>query len=65
MSGVELARTVREIRPDLKVVLTSGYAEDAFEHHGRPEPGTPLLRKPYRRRDLAETIRTALGPVAT
>ena len=64
MSGVELARTVREIRPDLKVVLTSGYAEDAFEHHERPEPGTPLLRKPYRRKDLAETIRTALGPVA-
>jgi PAS domain S-box-containing protein len=62
MSGVELARLVRTLRPRLKVVLTSGYAEDAFEHHGRPEPGTPLLRKPYRRKDLADTIRAALDP---
>ncbi|HEX2556415.1 MAG TPA: PAS-domain containing protein [Microvirga sp.] len=60
MSGVELARRARELVPDLKVLLTSGYSEDVFEHHGRPDANTLLLRKPYRRRELAETLRRVL-----
>jgi signal transduction histidine kinase/CheY-like chemotaxis protein len=63
MSGVELARHARAIRPELKVLLTSGYPEEVFEQHGRPDPQTPLLRKPSRRKDLAEAVRKALdGP---
>jgi PAS domain S-box-containing protein len=61
MSGVELARRARELRPDLKILLTSGYSEEAFQHHGRPEQGTILLKKPYRRKELAEVIRKVLG----
>jgi nitrogen-specific signal transduction histidine kinase len=57
LSGVELARRARAIRPELKVLLTSGYPEEAFEHHGRPDPATPLLKKPYRQTELAETMR--------
>jgi PAS domain S-box-containing protein len=60
MSGVELARRARVLCPSLKVLLTSGYSEEAFEHHGRPEASTLLLRKPYRRRELAETLRRVL-----
>jgi CheY-like chemotaxis protein len=60
MSGVELARHARAIRPGLKVLLTSGYAEEAFEHHGRPDPDIRLLRKPYRRREVAELLREVL-----
>jgi CheY-like chemotaxis protein len=60
MSGVDLARQTRAIRPAMKVLLTSGYSEEAFEHHGRPEPGTQVLRKPYRRQDLAATLRQVL-----
>jgi PAS domain S-box-containing protein len=61
MSGVELARRARELRPDLKILLTSGYSEEAFQHHGRPEQGTILLKKPYRRKELAEVIRKVLS----
>jgi hypothetical protein len=47
----------------MKVLLTSGYAEEAFEHHGRPDPDTPILRKPYRRKDLEQALRRVLdGP---
>ncbi len=60
MSGVELARQARTLKPDLKVLLTSGYSEDVFQQHGRPEEGTRLLRKPYRRKELAEALRSAL-----
>jgi PAS domain S-box-containing protein len=60
MSGVELASHARRIRPGIKVLLTSGYPEEVFEHHGSPEQGTLLLRKPYKRRELAETLRKVL-----
>jgi CheY-like chemotaxis protein len=57
MSGIELARRARAIRPDLRVLLTSGYPEDVFDDHGPLEVGLPLLRKPYRRADLAAALR--------
>jgi CheY-like chemotaxis protein len=60
MSGVELTRQATRRCPQLKVLLTSGYSEEVFQHHGRPEEGTQLLRKPYRRKELAETLRKVL-----
>jgi PAS domain S-box-containing protein len=60
INGVELARKAQDLRPDMRVLLTSGYPEETFQHHGRPAQGTRLLRKPYRRKELAETIRKVL-----
>jgi PAS domain S-box-containing protein len=60
MSGVELARAARAINPDLKIVYTSGYAEEVFQQHGRIDPDIPLLRKPYRRKELADVLRSVL-----
>jgi CheY-like chemotaxis protein len=60
MSGVELAAQARQIRPGIRVLLTSGYPEEVFEHHGSPEQGTLLLRKPYKRKELAEILRRVL-----
>ncbi len=65
MSGVELSRQAQSVQPNLKVLLTSGYSEEVFQHHGRPKEGTLLLRKPYRRKELAETLRKALEPTHT
>jgi CheY-like chemotaxis protein len=61
MSGVELANRARQIRPALKVLLTSGYSEEVFEQHGQPDEDIPLLRKPYKRKELAELLRQILG----
>jgi hypothetical protein len=47
-------------RPDLKVLFTSGYTENAIDHDGRLDQGVQLLRKPYRRADLANMLRAAL-----
>jgi CheY-like chemotaxis protein len=60
-SGVELARKAAAMCPGLKVLLTSGYSEEVFEQHGRPPEGTPLLRKPYRRKGLLQALDQALG----
>jgi CheY-like chemotaxis protein len=64
MSGIELANKVRSSNPHLKVLLTSGYPEEVFQQHGRPADGVPLLRKPYKRAELAEALRTALDDKA-
>jgi signal transduction histidine kinase len=60
MSGVELARAAQAINPDLKIVYTSGYAEEVFQQHGRIDADIPLLRKPYRRKELADVLRSVL-----
>ncbi len=60
MSGVELVRHARALCPDLRVVMTSGYSEEVFQLHGRPDAGTVMLPKPYRRHDLSSAIRRAL-----
>jgi signal transduction histidine kinase/CheY-like chemotaxis protein len=51
MNGTDLAYAVREARPDLPVLIVSGYAEDA----ALPSD-LPRLTKPFRRSDLAAAI---------
>ncbi|MFQ3661731.1 MAG: PAS domain S-box protein [Chloroflexaceae bacterium] len=60
MSGRELVEAARLLRPGLKALYTSGYAENVIVHHGRLDPGVVLLSKPYRRADLARKVREAL-----
>jgi CheY-like chemotaxis protein len=59
MNGVELARKVREVRPDIRVVYSSGFPADALEGRSVPVDGL-LLRKPYQRADFETAIRMAL-----
>jgi len=58
MSGQELVRRARQMRADLKVLFTSGYAgnyPDVSE-----QPAMAVLGKPYRRGDLARRIQDIL-----
>ncbi|TVQ54192.1 MAG: PAS domain-containing hybrid sensor histidine kinase/response regulator [Rhodobacteraceae bacterium] len=55
MSGVELAERARAMRPDLPVILASGYAEGAAE--GGRRLGATLVRKPYSIDDLSAALR--------
>lgn len=64
MSGRQLADKAAALRPSLKILFTSGYPESAIVHHGRLDPGIHLMKKPYRRRDLALKLRELLGPTA-
>jgi CheY-like chemotaxis protein len=61
MSGRQLSEEASKVRPALKVLYTSGYAENAIVHHGRLDPGVQLLGKPYRRTELAKKIRDILA----
>jgi PAS domain S-box-containing protein len=60
MNGRELAEAVLGRREGIKVLYTSGYTDNAIVHDGHLDPGVALLRKPYRKSDLAQKIRDVL-----
>lgn len=57
----DLARQAKRLFPDIAVLFTSGYTQNAIVHGGRLDPGVELLSKPYRREDLARKIRHVLA----
>jgi PAS domain S-box-containing protein len=60
MSGYEVAKHVQDTYPEMKVLLTSGYAEELMNGDKLSERGLKLLRKPYRQAALTHAIREAL-----
>nr|NJM04625.1 PAS domain S-box protein [Desulfobacula sp.] len=64
MNGPELARKLKAIHPDLKILFMSGYTADVIAHRGILEDGVNFISKPFSRRDLAQKIREVLdqGP---
>jgi two-component system, cell cycle sensor histidine kinase and response regulator CckA len=62
LSGQELARRLVGERPDLRVLFTSGYAEDAIANHGVLSPGTAFLEKPFTAAELGRKLRELLDP---
>lgn len=61
MSGTELAQAARRRRPDLAVLLTSGYDNPMADT--ADGPAFEMLRKPYRREQLGVAIRRVIGRV--
>ena len=61
MNGVELIQAARELRPDLRVALTTGYSDDVIQRGGEGIGDYVLVRKPYKRHELAAGIAQALG----
>jgi PAS domain S-box-containing protein len=53
----DLARKARERLPNIAVLFTSGYTQNAIVHGGRLDTGVELLSKPYTREDLARKVR--------
>jgi signal transduction histidine kinase len=62
INGWELAESARRAQPQLRVLLTSGYALEALAERGRLPAGAVVLNKPYRKAELARRVREALIP---
>jgi len=60
MTGTELAREAKRLYPKLKILLTSGYTARAMANGFHDIEGLELLNKPFRKRDLAQRLRTVL-----
>jgi CheY-like chemotaxis protein len=62
MTGWELAHIAKQMRPELKVLYTSGYTKQLpFGQHGLGHG--PLLPKPWRPDQLREKVTQVLGPI--
>ncbi|WP_300577893.1 PAS domain S-box protein [Phenylobacterium sp.] len=60
VSGVDLARRLRDAHPDLPVVLTTGYSGEKLDDAQEAE-AWPILRKPFRAEQLSAVVRQAAG----
>jgi CheY-like chemotaxis protein len=60
MSGTELADRLLASRPDIKVLLTSGYIEDLGRLSNTLSKGAAFIEKPFRPAALASKVRELL-----
>jgi signal transduction histidine kinase len=62
LSGRDVAVAANEIRPGIRVLLTSGYTEDLVHDDDARVAGLKILRKPYRQADLVAVLREIFRP---
>ena len=58
--GRELAHSLEQRRPDMKVLFVSGYTDDSVLRGGLVQPGTAFLQKPFSRGALTRKVRAVL-----
>jgi CheY-like chemotaxis protein len=62
MSGREVATRAKAMRPGIKILLTSGYAEQLVQGDDSLQgERLKVLRKPYQQADLVAALREVLG----
>jgi len=61
MSGAELVQAARRLRPGIKTLLTTGFAEASLRNQVQFADAGEIITKPYRRQDLARKIHSVLG----
>jgi two-component system cell cycle sensor histidine kinase/response regulator CckA len=60
VSGPQLVAHLASQQKNIKFLYMSGYADDAVIHHGRLEPGTHFLQKPFSSNTLVRKLREVL-----
>jgi PAS domain S-box-containing protein len=61
MDGKQVADAIVEIRPNTKVLLTSGYTDDVLNKYDLAAPVFAFIPKPFTLRAIADKVREALG----
>jgi len=60
LGGPDLAKTLLQSRPEMKVVFISGFEDGALAPDGILKPGTTLVQKPFSMRILSAKLREVL-----
>jgi two-component system cell cycle sensor histidine kinase/response regulator CckA len=63
-SGLEVAAAVTELHPQVRVLYTSGYTDDAVVRHGVIAGTVAFLQKPFTRETLSAAVRGVLDDPA-
>jgi signal transduction histidine kinase/CheY-like chemotaxis protein len=60
MNGREVAESLRDVRPGIKLIYTSGYTQDIIASHGVLNPGVTYVPKPYTSEAIVAHVEAAL-----
>jgi signal transduction histidine kinase len=60
LNGRQVADAARQLRPDLRILFVTGYAENAVLNHGHIERGMEVLTKPFAIEELARRVQGLL-----
>jgi two-component system cell cycle sensor histidine kinase/response regulator CckA len=60
IGGRELAGRLKALRPEMKVLFTSGYTDDAMMRRGVAERGIAFMQKPFTPETLTRRVRQVL-----
>ena len=60
LNGRELADQILSLKPGIKVLYMSGYADNAIVQHGVLTPGLAFIEKPFSPETLAEKVRQVI-----
>ncbi|EIT70253.1 MULTISPECIES: response regulator [Hydrocarboniphaga] len=61
LNGRQVADTARKLRPELKVLFMTGYAENAAVSSGFLEPGMQMITKPFPMKTLSSRVGDLIG----
>jgi signal transduction histidine kinase len=62
LTGTELAHEIRQLRPEISIILMSGYSGAQLSERAQAAGVVDVLCKPLLRRDIAEPVARALHP---
>jgi PAS domain S-box-containing protein len=65
ISGIELAKAVREARPGIRVLYMSGYTDSQMNNSWMVDEDVPFLQKPFTTAALAQKVQEALAGAET
>ncbi|HLK62914.1 MAG TPA: CHASE3 domain-containing protein [Bryobacteraceae bacterium] len=65
MSGFDLAKEIRQVRPRIQVLYMSGYTDNQVSRSWVLNPDTPFIQKPFTAAALSQKVREALRRSST
>gem|GEM_PF-6691571 len=60
LSGIELTRELKKLRPDLPILMATGHGKIVSEETANSLGVAALVSKPFRIKEIAKTIRQVL-----
>jgi DNA-binding NtrC family response regulator len=64
MTGPEMAKLMRRVRPDMRIVFMSGYADGQIRAEDFPGEPIPFIMKPYNPADMIRIVKDGLNRTA-